>query len=275
MRRLLVSVVVLALAGCGDSGSGSQAVTIEFSAKVGPEDFVCGETYDNLGASSTSLQLSDFRFFVSELELKDRDGNYVPVTLDTNDWQSEGTALLDFEDACSSSDLGDPGMNTVVTGTVPTGQYDGLRFQMGVPFEQNHRNPATSPTPLNRTAMQWNWQGGYKFLRIDTGNFSMTDWRMHLGSTACDGDPVAGGTTGCDTPNRVAVELSAFDPASDRVVSDYAMLVDGAELDFNRPETPVGCMSGPMDTDCGPLFDNLGIPFGGSTPTAQRFFSVE
>ena len=275
MRKLLVSVVVLALAGCGDSGSGTQAVTIEFLAKVGAEDFVCGETYDNFGASNTSLQLSDFRFFVSDMELKDSGGNYVPVPLDTNDWQSEGTALLDFEDACSSSDLGDPGMNTVVTGTVPAGQYDGLRFQMGVPFEQDHRNPATSPTPLNRTAMQWNWQGGYKFLRIDTGNFSMTDWRMHLGSTACDGDPVGGGTTGCDTPNRVAVEFSAFDPASDRVVSDYAMLVDGAELGVNQPETPVGCMSGPMDADCSPLFDNLGLPFGGSTPATQRFFSVE
>jgi uncharacterized repeat protein (TIGR04052 family) len=165
-------------------------------------------------------------------------------------------------------------MNTVVTGTVPAGEYDGIRFQMGIPFEQNHRNPNTSPTPLNRTAMQWNWQGGYKFLRIDTGTFSMTDWRMHLGSTACDGDPVAGGTTECGAPNRVVVALDTFDPDADTVVADYAMLVEGAELDVNRAEE-AGCMSKPSDSDCASLFDNLGLPFGGSTPIAQRFFSVE
>ncbi len=217
--------------------------------------------------------MSDFRFYVHAIALEDADGNYVPVTLDTNDWQSEGTALLDFEDGCS--DFGDPGVNAVVRGTVPTGEYDGIRFEMGVPFELNHRNPATSPSPLNRTAMQWNWQGGYKFLRIDSGTFSMNDWRMHLGSTACDGDPVAGGTTGCDTPNRVAVELATFDPDNDRVAADYAMLVGGAALDDTQMETPVGCMSGPTDSDCGPLFDNLGLSFGGSTPSGQRFFSVD
>jgi uncharacterized repeat protein (TIGR04052 family) len=274
MKKLTVSVVVLALAGCGESGGAApQEVTIEFAAKVGTQDFVCGQTYDNLGANDTSLQLSDFRFYVQSVELEDGDGNYVAVTLDTNNWQSEGTALLDFEDGCGG--LGDEGMNALVRGTAPAGDYDGIRFEMGVPFEQNHRNPATSPPPLNLTSMQWNWQGGYKFLRIDSGSFSMSDWRMHLGSTACDGDPVAGGTTACGAPNRVVVVLDTFDPDADTVVADYAMLVEGAELDVNQMETPVGCMSGPMDGDCAPLFDNLGLPFGGSTPTAQRFFSVE
>lgn len=276
MRKAAVSAVVIALAGWGcDSTSGmdsTQDVTIAFSAMVGAQDFVCGQTYDNLGASDTSLQLSDFRFYVHAIALEDTDGNYVPVTLDTNDWQSEGTALLDFEDGCA--DLGDSAMNAIVTGTVPTGEYDGIRFEMGVPFELNHRNPATSPTPLNLTAMQWNWQGGYKFLRIDSGAFSMTDWRMHLGSTGCDGDPIAGGTTSCSTPNRVAVELATFDPGSDTVAADYAALVEGADLEVNQAEE-VGCMSKPSDSDCGPLFDNLGLSFGGSTPSPQRFFSVE
>ena len=102
MRKAAVSAVVLAVAGWGcDSTSGvdsTQDVTIEFSARVGAQDFVCGQTYDNLGASGTSLQLSDFRFYVHAIALEDADGNDVPVTLDTNDWQSEGTALLDFED---------------------------------------------------------------------------------------------------------------------------------------------------------------------------------
>jgi uncharacterized repeat protein (TIGR04052 family) len=160
-------------------------------------------------------------------------------------------------------------------GTVPAGDYDGIRFKMGVPFDLNHDNPATAPAPLQSTTMQWSWQSGYKFLRIDSGSFSMTDWRMHLGSTDCDGDPVAGGTTFCSNPNRVDVELGSFDPEADTVVADFAALVDGAELDVNQADTPVGCMSDVADADCGPVFENLGLPFGGSAAGTQLFFTAE
>ena len=275
MRKVLMFVMALSLAGVGCSdGSGTQDVTITFGAVVGTQAFVCGNTYENLGANETSLQVSDFRFFVQSIELKNESGDYVAVSLEDNDWQAEGTTLLDFEDGCS--DLGTEEMNTSVTGTVPAGTYDGIRFQMGVPFEANHDNTATAPSPLNRTSMNWSWQDGYKFLRIDSGNFSPDDWRLHLGSTGCDGDPVSGGTTECSAPNRVDVELDTFAPESDTVIADLAALVDGASLDENQPETPVGCMAGPSDSDCAPLFNNLGLPFGDSDPSGpQTFFSVD
>ena len=58
----------LAGAGCGSSNDGeSQAVTVEFSAQVGGEDFVCGTTYDGLGADDSSLELTDFRFKINDL----------------------------------------------------------------------------------------------------------------------------------------------------------------------------------------------------------------
>lgn len=274
MKRLVVLVAALALAviGCGDDTN--KDVTITFAAMVGGVPFVCGDTYDSLGANDTSLQISDFRFFVQSVELKNDAGDYVPVTLSDNDWQAEGTTLLDFEDKCN--ELGTEPMNATVTGSVPEGSYDGIRFKMGVPFEANHDNPATAPSPLNLTSMQWNWQGGYKFLRVDSGSFSMADWRMHLGSTMCDGDPVSGGTTMCGAPNRVDVEFASFDPDNDGIVADLAALVDGAALDENQAETPVGCMAGPTDGDCAPLFDNLGLPFGGEDPSGpQTFFSID
>jgi uncharacterized repeat protein (TIGR04052 family) len=279
MKKRMILVAALALAGFGcDSSSGgdaSQSVAIAFEAMVGSEVFVCGTTYDNLGTDDSSVEVSDFRFYVQDVELRNADGDYVAVELDTdgNIWQVANVALLDFEEGCT--DLGDAGTNRVVTGTVPEGSYDGLRFKMGVPFDLNHENPATAEPPLNLTSMEWNWQGGYKFLRIDTGTFSMTDWRMHLGSTGCDGDPIAGGTTACTAPNRVDVELDAFDPESDTVVANFAQLVEGAALDVNQPETPVGCMAGPNDSDCAALFENLGLPFNGSVPGPQQFFSVE
>jgi len=278
MNRIAIFAGALALAGIGcDSSSGStgQAVTIDFTAMVGSEEFVCGDTYDNLGADDNSLELSDFRFFVQDVELKNADGDYVPVTLTTSAWQTENVTLLDFEDGCKGNDSGTPETNTVVTGTVPAGTYDGLRFEMGVPFDLNHENPATAAPPLNLSTMEWNWQGGHKFLRIDTGNFSDTDWRMHLGSTGCDGDVAAGGTTTCSNPNRSAAEFASFDPETDAVVADFAALVEGAALDVNQPDTPFGCMATPADSDCAPLFDNLGLPFAGSTPGPQQFFYVE
>ncbi|TFH26959.1 MAG: metallo-mystery pair system four-Cys motif protein, partial [Myxococcales bacterium] len=164
MNKVTVLVGTLALAGIGcDSSSGStgETVTIEFAAMVGGENFVCGDTYDNLGADDSSLQLSDFRFFVQDVELKNANGDYVAVSLTSSAWQTDNVTLLDFEDGCSGNDFGTPEMNMVVTGTVPAGTYDGLRFEMGVPFDLNHENPATAAPPLNLTTMQWDWQGGY------------------------------------------------------------------------------------------------------------------
>lgn len=279
MKRAWIVLVAFAasVVGCGDDPAGTSPVAIEFAAVVGDEPFVCGDTYDNLGADGVSLQLSDFRFFVQDIELRTQSGEYVPVVLNEGIWQTNGNVvLLDFEDC---GEAGDPAMNSVATGVITRGAedvYTGIRFVMGVPFELNHENPATAEPPLNATSMQWNWQGGYKFLRIDSGTFGDTDWRMHLGSTGCDGDPVSGGTTSCNAPNRVQVELDAFDPASNVVVADFAALVDGANLAENQEGTPFGCMAGPQDGDCGPLFDNLGLPFVGNEPSGpQRVFSAQ
>jgi len=271
-RSIVLAALGVGVWGCGDS---DQPVSIEFAAKVGDQDFVCGQQYDNLGADDTSLTLSDFRFYVSGLELQDSDGSWVAVTLDQTNFQVDDVALLDFEDGCNN-ESGNAQTNTRITGTVPQGTYDGLRFGMGVPFERNHENPATAPAPLNLSTLQWDWQGGYKFLRIDSGSFSMEDWRLHLGSTGCNGDPVAGGTTECTTPNVVIVDnLGPFDPDNGTIVANFAALVEGALLDVNQPVTPVGCIAGPGDMDCAPLFGNLGLAFGGDpAPGAQSFFTA-
>jgi len=127
--------------------------------------------------------------------------------------------------------------------------------------------------------MFWSWRGGYKFLRIDSGNIKDNPaiWRMHLGSTGCGmtNDPTTPPEEPCTNENRVEVEFDVFDAANDVLVADIAALVDGAPLDENAEGTPAGCMAAPDDSDCGPIFDNLGLPFGGSTPDAQQFFSIE
>ena len=98
---------------------------------------------------------------------------------------------------------------------------------------------------------------------------------MHLGSTACDGDPIAGGTTGCDSPKRLEGELEGFDPDTNTVVADAQALVAGQDLE-NLAPMPPGCMSGPSDPDCTSIFGNLGLPFGENpAPGSQSFFTAQ
>ena len=290
MKKVTVLLLGLALLGFGcdsastdgaggSGGTGTQDVTISFAAMVGDAEFVCGGTYEGLGSDNSTLTLSDFRFYVQDVELKDANDDWVPVTLATsaeNKFQLDQVVLLDFEDRCAGNEAGNPELNDMVVGTVPEGEYNGLRFAMGVPVELNHADASTAPGPLGVVAMFWTWRGGYKFLRVDSGSFSMEDWRMHLGSTGCGmGDPTTPPEQPCTNPNRVTVEFDAFDPGTNRVLADFAALVDGAAIGSNEDGTPIGCMSGLDDPDCAPIFENLGLAFPGAADGTQQFFSVE
>ena len=164
----LATAIALGSYGITQAQSEQQEVAIDFQAWVGEDEFVCGESYDNVGTSETTITPRDFRFYVSNVALIDKDGNAVPLEL-TQDgkWQYQNTVLLDFEDGTGVCDNGTPDLNTTVLGTVPPGNYEGLRFTLGVPKNLNHEDAAIAPSPLNLTSMWWNWQGGYKFLRTD------------------------------------------------------------------------------------------------------------
>jgi len=280
MSRLVVfGLLCASLAlGCGSSdGTSSQDVSLSFAAMVGDTDFECGQTYEGLGSDATTLKLEDFRFYVQDVELKNASGDWVPVELEDNQFQIDDIALLDFEDGCG--DVGDEIMNDQVVGVVPAGDYDGLRFKMGLPPELNHRDASTAPGPLGITALFWNWRGGYKFIRIDSGSImnNPSVWRMHLGSTGCGmtDDLTTPPEEECTSPNRVDVELDAFDPETNTVLADFEALVAGAPLSSVAEGTPAGCMSEPNNAGCGPLFANLGLPFGGEPGGEQTFFSAD
>ena len=284
-RRYACALLVLApltatAIGCGDeqgSGADSQEVSLNFMATVGEVEFVCGDSYDDLGSDGTTLELVDFRFYVQDVELKNAEGDWVAVELEDNQFQMDNVALLDFEDGCG--EVGNPDMNDRVVGVVPGGEYDGLRFKMGLPPELNHGDASVAPGILGLTSLFWNWRGGYKFIRIDSGNIMNNPavWRMHLGSTGC-GNP-EGPTTppeqACTNPNRVDVELEPFDFEDNTVIADFAALVAGAPLSANAEGTPAGCMSPPDDADCEPIFENLGLPFGDQPAGTQTFFSAD
>jgi len=277
--KALPCVLCLALLGaCGPSEP--VPITLRFKAVVGSEEFSCNRTYQGLGTTGTSYQPRDFRFYVHDVRLLAEDGKEVPLAPEVREdgWQSGSLTLLDFEDKTGLCSNGTEAMNTTLTGRAPPGAYRGVRFTLGIPFEQNHpREQAAAASPLNLTSLFWGWQGGYKFLRVDGKTTGLPGFNIHVGSTGCVLDEQAGVVTSCETPNRVEVVLTGFDPTRQVIVADLARLVAETNLDTNFPDTPPGCMSAPFDTDCTRIFRNLGLPFG--TPSVaspgQTFFRFE
>jgi len=251
--------------------------TIPFQAVVGDQAFACGQTYPSLGATRSAITPTDLRLYISEVHLLDAGGRAVPLQPGPErTWEHQGTTLLDFEDGTGPCANGSPDMNTLVQGRAPAGDYTGVRFTVGVPFELNHLDHNQQPAPLNVTSMFWAWRSGYKFLRFEfrtTGPAGALF--VHLGSTGCLVDSaVSPLTRECGQGNRAVVELRDMTLGRDDVVLDVAQLVAGANLDENQPQTARGCMSARNDSDCAPLFANLGIDFGRGSVPQQRVFRV-
>lgn len=246
------------------------AVVIPFQALVGQEPFFCGGVYGGLGTTGTEYQPMEFRLYVHNLRLIDAEDNEIPVTLDNDGaFQGDGLALLDFADNGGLCTNGTAATHTELTGTVPPGEYVGLRFTLGVPFDKNHQDATVAPAPLNDLGLFWGWQFGYLFARIEGTTTGLPQGHnFHLGSTGCTPPaPGQNGTSGCTSENRVEVDLPGFSINGEIAVNvDLAALFSGSDLDTNAPDTAVGCMSFPGDTDCPPIFSRLGLPFDGSQP---------
>ncbi len=275
MRTNAVSVLLAGALITGSAWAADQKVAIRFQAMVGSEKFACGQTYSGIGTTASKLSPRDFRFYVHNVALIDETGKAVPVQLEQDGkWQLDDTALLDFENATGGCVNGTPDVNDRVAGTAPAGHYTGMRFTLGVPFNKNHTDLTTQPSPLNLTALAWVWNAGRKFARLDFSSTGMPrGYAIHLGSTGCTPNEVKTAPPAqCGAPNRAEIELTGFDPATDFVIADLAALLKDSNIDTNQEKTAAGCMSSPDDGDCAPLFANLGLPFAARPAGKQVFF---
>lgn len=252
----LCLVVAWGAAGCGDDTDGRSPVTIRFEAVVDGRPVVCGAPVGPIGSSAATVELEDLRFFVSAVRVIDRNGDEHAVHLDRDAWQADGVALIDLEDGTGACTNGNATLHDAVTGTTVADEVVGLRFEVGVPFEVNHQSPALADGPLASTAMHWGWQAGYKFMRLELDN-GQGGWRVHLGSTGCEG--AAPAITHCARPNRAAVALDGFDPATNTVVLDLSAWLAHSDVTANTVNTPLGCMGDLDDPDCGPVFAYFGL----------------
>ncbi len=251
-------------------------VAIHFQAQINGKPFSCNASYPEIGTSHSNIKPKDFRFYVNHVRLVDAAGNEFPVTMqEGTDWQADDTALLDFEDGTGQCINGTPETNDSVRGTVVSGHaWRALRFSLGVPFAVNHLELTSLPSPLNLTSMNWVWNAGHKFARIEFASDGQPrGYFVHLGSTGCMPNTTKTTVpTSCAQPNRPEVEIRDFDPSKEVVIADLAALLKDTNVDINQPHTPNGCMSSTDDTDCIGIFAHLGLPFGGKPAGEQDFF---
>jgi uncharacterized repeat protein (TIGR04052 family) len=292
MKNLFtLTALALTVSACSTlpSTPTSQAVDLKFAAQINGQPFACGQRYEGVGTTRSTITPSDFRMYVSDVKLVRKDGSTVPVQL-TQDgiWQQQSVALLDFENGTGPCRNGTEAINTSVRGQVPAGVYTGVELTVGVPFAQNHQDPTVAPAPLNSTAMFWNWQGGYKFIKFDTASSGIhadkpagttpagpvTRYSVHLGSTVCASESRTQAPSACQNPNRVTVRLDGFDLRTHTVVADMGAVLAQANVDTNAQGTSPGCMSFPKDGDCPPVMHALGLSYDGVAPKGpQRFLS--
>lgn len=285
--------------GTPDASGGAGAMTLHFEARVGSEKFSCSNMAMGMGTTNAMIEPLDFRVYVHDVRLINAAGEEVPFAL-TQDgkWQYKTLALLDFEDKTGTCANGTVDVHPTLEGTAPAGTYTGIKFKIGVPFELNHADVATAPSPLNLSTLFWSWNGGYKFVRIDgktpamdagmdagmmmdggDGGMVMAGgvFNIHLGSTECQGDAADGGAiTMCNKPNRGEVSLQGFDPLSKTILVDYKALVSGNDMTKELGGAP-GCMSGGTDPECPAILTRLGVnpTTGQPDATQQKLFRVE
>lgn len=278
----VLSALLALVAGCGGDGDGSneRRITLQFQGQVNGQDFVCGQTYSDVGVGQPgTYQVNDWRFYIHDIALVTADGDKQSLTLDQDGvWQYKNVALLDLRKNCGSGTLP---TNAAIAGTISDGNYTGICFKVGIPYELNHLNDATAPSPLNNSGMLWSWRSGRKFIRIDgigdPSNLKQS-FVIHLGSTECPGsDPNAPPTAACGYPNIAEFCLSNFDADQDDIVMDVGKVLAESNVVVNTADTAPGCMSGNSDPECIPIMPRLNLDFtyvAGASSTPEQYPKV-
>lgn len=282
LSLVALGFLIVGLSSCANDAENprelnTQDVSIAFQAILGDADFESGTCVEGIGDNQRALNVSDLRFYIGDVEARrtDADETWESLQLHDRPWQGEGITLIDLAD--TETESGSAGVNNYINGQLPDGDYDRLRFTLGVPFELNHSDFAVAPTPLNVGGMSWSWRGGRKFLRFDAkpcgdtaADANVSGVALHIGSTLCQGDIM--NITHCEHPNRSEIEFD-WTPGN-AVVFDIDALLQDLDVYENTEETEELCMSDPADPDCEAIHTALGIPFGDMTEPEQRVFST-
>ena len=120
----------------------TQPVTLRFAGAVNGAPFACGKSYPNIGTTKSTITPSDFRLFVSAMELLTNEGKAVPVALNQDGvWQYKNIALVDFEDGSGPCSNGTKATHTEVTGSCTGRELYRLALHHGCALRTEPRRP--------------------------------------------------------------------------------------------------------------------------------------
>jgi len=294
--------VVLFAAGCGDDDDDMRDFTLRFAAVDGAVEVGCGDVLTGFGTGGLSkVEISDLRFYVSNLKFYNEDGEELDITLDTNEFQytsADGSvALIDLTGtdigACSGAGVtfaeGTARTNSVVTGMVGGGEVSRVSFDVGIPQAMMktviaNNTAEDAPSPL--AEMHWSWAFAYRHLvmnyTIENGAGVDGEGYLHVGSNDCGGDGTKALTDreSCGRVNAPAVSLNGFDLDDDVVAINVRELLEGIDMTEMIDETPVpgsSCHSSTSQPDCAGIFANLGITqaTGVSSTISNEVFEIK
>lgn len=158
---ILVSLTLSGFLGCKEEDtpevSGTGIFELNLVSRVSGSPFYKEVVFENV--NGRSFYVERFQLYLSDIALINQDG--------TERLLSEIELM----------DLTEPGSNKIQHGEgtyrqyeVPTGDYAGVKFGIGVKPELNHEDPAGFPQdhPLHVfNQMNWNWASGYRFVVIE------------------------------------------------------------------------------------------------------------
>jgi len=247
-KNFLWGILALTLSACDDTSNTSALVNV--TPVFGQQAVNC---QSNFVSNSKTWSVNQFRFFISDIELKDKQGNWHAKALKLTENQSQNVALLGIDCASASHSADEANWQIQFLDSHALQGAQSIRFSLGVPFEENHLNPLKQPSPLNDSSMFWVWQTGHKFLRLEVKAESINkidNWLFHLGSTGCQSPSVMRAPDqACLYPNLYQYELPL---SSSRIVFDVSSLLSDVTLTNNT-----GCQSAHNDENCQQLFRNL------------------
>ena len=153
----LIALFILGLSSCKKdevSAAKKQVVNFHWHSMVGTDDAAFGITYTSNGVR---FKLTDWRYYASNFVLIKEDGTEYPI---------DGKVfLINIANSDYSLD------------SVPTGNYKGFKFVVGLDSATNHKDPTTydasNPLSIQSPSIHWSWNSGYIFIKIE-GKYDST-----------------------------------------------------------------------------------------------------
>ncbi len=136
----------------GRAATSHHALQVEIRPRFNKAPLVF-DSLTNTLANGQKISVTRLDYLVSSFALHQRDGGWLTL--------SNRFAYVS----------GREGRNWFRVDAIPEGSYDRIRFDVGVPVQENHEDPAHLPPDHalnpNLNGLHWSWQGGYIFLAIE------------------------------------------------------------------------------------------------------------